>query len=368
MDPVAKDKRIKREIANSNERRRMQSINAGFQKLKRLLPVNDGEKISKANILQHAADYITSIERDRIALYEQNTLFRRILIDLKSGKIDTDSAATSLEANASSMLTVPLNLQVTLASANSTPASTPTPTPRTSPTTPTSATVPASTTKPTSTTTVSLKNPATTTATTATTTVIVPISAHSNNSIQSTPIKPATKTAARATKPQRRQSIRNSVNKINNNNNQLDNSRGNNNNNANINHNNNNTNDNNQNIGSVAEIISDKIVSPKNGLTVPGAVAKAAIALPLEVPYTSEIVIKPHHQHHHHHHHQHESNSDPMTAPRKLLKTETTATSAAIESQDVPKGQTLDTICKAIMEIEGDRVFKNEKIEQHDAT
>lgn len=41
------EKRIRREIANSNERRRMQSINAGFQYLRTLLPQGEGEKLSK---------------------------------------------------------------------------------------------------------------------------------------------------------------------------------------------------------------------------------------------------------------------------------------------------------------------------------
>lgn len=41
------EKRMRREIANSNERRRMQSINAGFQSLKNLLPHHEGEKLSK---------------------------------------------------------------------------------------------------------------------------------------------------------------------------------------------------------------------------------------------------------------------------------------------------------------------------------
>ena len=44
---VESDKRMRREIANSNERRRMQSINAGFQVLRSLLPQNEGEKLSK---------------------------------------------------------------------------------------------------------------------------------------------------------------------------------------------------------------------------------------------------------------------------------------------------------------------------------
>lgn len=41
------DKRKRRAIANSNERRRMQSINAGFQNLKSLIPHSSGEKLSK---------------------------------------------------------------------------------------------------------------------------------------------------------------------------------------------------------------------------------------------------------------------------------------------------------------------------------
>lgn len=44
------EKRMRREIANSNERRRMQSINAGFQSLRTLLPHHEGEKLSKVRI------------------------------------------------------------------------------------------------------------------------------------------------------------------------------------------------------------------------------------------------------------------------------------------------------------------------------
>ena len=43
------ERRMRREIANSNERRRMQSINAGFQSLRTLLPHHEGEKLSKVN-------------------------------------------------------------------------------------------------------------------------------------------------------------------------------------------------------------------------------------------------------------------------------------------------------------------------------
>lgn len=44
------EKRMRREIANSNERRRMQSINAGFQSLRSLLPHHEGEKLSKVSV------------------------------------------------------------------------------------------------------------------------------------------------------------------------------------------------------------------------------------------------------------------------------------------------------------------------------
>jgi hypothetical protein len=47
---IEDDKRKRRAIANSNERRRMQSINAGFQTLKSLIPHSSGEKLSKVNI------------------------------------------------------------------------------------------------------------------------------------------------------------------------------------------------------------------------------------------------------------------------------------------------------------------------------
>lgn len=47
-----KERRLRREIANSNERRRMQSINSGFTALRARLPVDDrdGHKLSKARI------------------------------------------------------------------------------------------------------------------------------------------------------------------------------------------------------------------------------------------------------------------------------------------------------------------------------
>ncbi|XP_072127833.1 transcription factor AP-4-like [Mobula birostris] len=73
------DRRIRREIANSNERRRMQSINAGFQSLKVLLPHTDGEKLSKAAILQQTAEYIFTLEEEKTRLLQQNAHLKRLV-------------------------------------------------------------------------------------------------------------------------------------------------------------------------------------------------------------------------------------------------------------------------------------------------
>ena len=75
------DKKTRREIANSNERRRMQSINSGFMRLKALVPSISKEKVSKvrlvfyvklyytseiqATILQQTAEYIEKLEREK---------------------------------------------------------------------------------------------------------------------------------------------------------------------------------------------------------------------------------------------------------------------------------------------------------------
>ncbi|KAB7501075.1 Transcription factor AP-4 [Armadillidium nasatum] len=73
------EKRIRREIANSNERRRMQSINAGFASLKTLLPHHEGEKLSKAAILQQTAEYIYQLEQEKTRLISQNCHLKRLL-------------------------------------------------------------------------------------------------------------------------------------------------------------------------------------------------------------------------------------------------------------------------------------------------
>lgn len=76
------EKRMRREIANSNERRRMQSINAGFEHLKALLPHSEGEKMSKATILQQTTEYIRGLHQDKAKIQAQNAYYRRLLNEI----------------------------------------------------------------------------------------------------------------------------------------------------------------------------------------------------------------------------------------------------------------------------------------------
>ncbi|GCB80792.1 hypothetical protein scyTo_0022403, partial [Scyliorhinus torazame] len=57
----------------------MQSINAGFQSLKVLLPQTDGEKLSKAAILQQTAEFIFALEEDKARLMQQNAQLKRLV-------------------------------------------------------------------------------------------------------------------------------------------------------------------------------------------------------------------------------------------------------------------------------------------------
>ncbi|XP_012281931.1 helix-loop-helix protein 11 [Orussus abietinus] len=82
---MEQEKRIRREIANSNERRRMQSINAGFQSLRTLLPHHEGEKLSKAAILQQTAEYIYQLEQEKTQLLSQNCQLKRLVNQHEGG-------------------------------------------------------------------------------------------------------------------------------------------------------------------------------------------------------------------------------------------------------------------------------------------
>lgn len=82
------EKRIRREIANSNERRRMQSINTGFNSLRTMLPKHDGEKLSKAAILQHTAEYIGTLEAEKTRLLAQQHQLKRLVTSILNGQAD----------------------------------------------------------------------------------------------------------------------------------------------------------------------------------------------------------------------------------------------------------------------------------------
>ncbi|KAK2188507.1 hypothetical protein NP493_130g03000 [Ridgeia piscesae] len=85
------DKRMRREIANCNERRRMQSINSGFQSLKTLLPHHDSEKLSKAAILQQTSEYISSLEQEKKRLQLQNAKLKLMLQEMR--QLDSDGSS-----------------------------------------------------------------------------------------------------------------------------------------------------------------------------------------------------------------------------------------------------------------------------------
>ncbi|XP_022253535.1 transcription factor AP-4-like isoform X2 [Limulus polyphemus] len=93
---MEQEKRIRREIANSNERRRMQSINAGFQSLHALLPHHEGEKLSKAAILQQTAEYIYQLEQEKARLLAQNCQLKRLLSSQMNMESDGNSSDSPL--------------------------------------------------------------------------------------------------------------------------------------------------------------------------------------------------------------------------------------------------------------------------------
>jgi len=96
------ERKIRREIANSNERRRMQSINAGFQSLRTLLPQHEGEKLSKAAILQQTAEYIYSLEQEKTRLLAQNCQLKRLL-SLSQSHLEDGAASTTASTVAPSV-------------------------------------------------------------------------------------------------------------------------------------------------------------------------------------------------------------------------------------------------------------------------
>ena len=56
----------------------MHIINAGFQKLRSLLPQHEGEKLGKVVILQQTAEYIHHLEQEKGRLLLQNEQLERL--------------------------------------------------------------------------------------------------------------------------------------------------------------------------------------------------------------------------------------------------------------------------------------------------
>ncbi|XP_037813470.1 uncharacterized protein LOC119604737 [Lucilia sericata] len=97
---IENEKRMRREIANSNERRRMQSINAGFQNLRLLLPRHEGEKLSKAAILQQTSQYICELENQKTQLLAQNSQLKRQLGQHEAGSGGGGGSSSSTNPDA----------------------------------------------------------------------------------------------------------------------------------------------------------------------------------------------------------------------------------------------------------------------------
>ncbi|XP_062514692.1 transcription factor AP-4-like [Corticium candelabrum] len=61
----------------------MQSINSGFRALKMLLPQADGEKMSKAAILQHAAEHIYALQQEKARTAHQTAHLTWLLASMQ---------------------------------------------------------------------------------------------------------------------------------------------------------------------------------------------------------------------------------------------------------------------------------------------
>eukprot|EP00128_Syssomonas_multiformis_P003003 Colp12_sorted_trinity150504_noHs@27825 len=77
--PIKPQRRIRREIANQNEQRRIQRINHGFEQLREFIPHVSREKLSKAAILQHAVDYVKNLQDITARLQHENRHLKRYL-------------------------------------------------------------------------------------------------------------------------------------------------------------------------------------------------------------------------------------------------------------------------------------------------
>ena len=59
-----------------------QSINAGFQSLKTLIPRDNASSKVEIDFLQQTAEYIFSLEQEKTRLLQQNTQLKRFIQEL----------------------------------------------------------------------------------------------------------------------------------------------------------------------------------------------------------------------------------------------------------------------------------------------
>eukprot|EP00128_Syssomonas_multiformis_P003004 Colp12_sorted_trinity150504_noHs@27826 len=85
--PIKPQRRIRREIANQNEQRRIQRINHGFEQLREFIPHVSREKLSKAAILQHAVDYVKNLQDITARLQHENRHLKRQLAQESSNSV-----------------------------------------------------------------------------------------------------------------------------------------------------------------------------------------------------------------------------------------------------------------------------------------
>lgn len=71
----------------------MQSINTGFNSLRTMLPKHEGEKLSKAAILQHTAEYIDSLEQEKTRLLSQLHQLKTLIKSVSNGQQDISELA-----------------------------------------------------------------------------------------------------------------------------------------------------------------------------------------------------------------------------------------------------------------------------------
>ena len=82
-----------------DEKRRQQS--ASIQNLQKLLPHHQGEKLSKAMILQHTAEYVYQLEQEKTRLVSQNSQLERLYREFQQ-RLSSPSSENSWRQNGSS--------------------------------------------------------------------------------------------------------------------------------------------------------------------------------------------------------------------------------------------------------------------------